>query len=132
MAKRKRFADKEQKKAIYKRAKGRCEACKIPLKKTSGEYHHIKAYVDGGETTIENLALVCDMCHQHAPYDSEDWDNYVRSGGTLLPFLIGQALVTTYNWYKEYGGKPLKEYKKEKMNMYKTLDPFFKKRIIEI
>lgn len=129
---RKRFADKEQKEAIYKRAKGRCEACKVALKKTSGEYHHVKAYVDGGETEEDNLALLCPLCHRFAPADPKDWDNYIGIGGTYLPLVVGRAIMSQYIWYKNRGGKDWKNYKKEKVCFYKAITPFLRERRGEV
>lgn len=45
----------------------RCMLCGKRLKKKKGyiTYHHIKPLSEGGETTVENGALLCPCCHEN-------------------------------------------------------------------
>ena len=54
-----------EKAAVYARADCKCERCKIPLKDhKAGQYHHIKPYIEGGTTDIENIMVLCRECHK--------------------------------------------------------------------
>ena len=60
-----RQISEEEKIAAYSRAGCKCERCGISLKDhVAGEYHHIKPYIDGGPTDIENIRLLCQECHK--------------------------------------------------------------------
>ncbi len=43
---------------------GTCEQCNDPLKLEDAKGHHIERHADGGKTTTDNLAVVCDDCHK--------------------------------------------------------------------
>lgn len=53
-------------KAVEKRAEGRCEYCLIPnsVALISYQIDHVIAEKHGGETEIENLALSCSLCNK--------------------------------------------------------------------
>lgn len=60
---RKEFSRKTRQ-AIIQRANGRCEVCKAVLKTGEGEVDHILADALGGEPTIANGRLLCNVCHK--------------------------------------------------------------------
>lgn len=58
----------EEKIAVYEDRGGRCERCSLEFKdhKDGQEYHHIERYADGGETSVENIEMLCVECHKKA------------------------------------------------------------------
>ncbi len=52
------------KRAITKRANGKCECCNAALKQGEGEVDHILPCALGGEPTIANGRLICRVCHK--------------------------------------------------------------------
>ena len=62
-----KYITAEQKRAILKRAEGRCEYCKC-LRKYSPQpfvIEHIIALARGGNNDLSNLALACGGCNGH-------------------------------------------------------------------
>ncbi len=43
---------------------GKCAGCDKDLGKSEGDGHHVDRHADGGATTKENLAVVCEDCHK--------------------------------------------------------------------
>ncbi len=59
-----RQISEENKIAIYGKANGCCEKCGKKFKDyKEPEYHHIELYSDGGETTMDNIMVLCKECH---------------------------------------------------------------------
>ncbi|MBN2186556.1 MAG: DUF262 domain-containing protein [Dehalococcoidia bacterium] len=67
----KRLFDYGQRLAIYYRDEGNCQQCGKALKFDEGEFHHVKAWHEGGPTTVENGRLLCSQCHAKQPKISE-------------------------------------------------------------
>jgi hypothetical protein len=69
-----RAFDEEQKRAIYKRAEGKCAIGGEPVEEGDEEYDHFPiAYRDGGKTEVENGRLVCRHHHPRGrPIADED------------------------------------------------------------
>jgi 5-methylcytosine-specific restriction endonuclease McrA len=54
----------EEKIAIFSKSQS-CEICNKKLKDyRSAQYHHKKQYIDGGQTTKDNIMVVCQDCHK--------------------------------------------------------------------
>lgn len=53
----------EQKAKIRTRDKGICQICHSPVPQTEEEYDHVKPWILGGSTTLENGRLVHSRCH---------------------------------------------------------------------
>ncbi|MCX6659174.1 MAG: HNH endonuclease signature motif containing protein [Candidatus Bathyarchaeota archaeon] len=63
-----------QRLAIFDKAKGCCQGSCPPgtyIRFEEGQYHHVKRWIDGGTTTVENGQSLCAACHQR-----------VHAGGT--------------------------------------------------
>lgn len=59
-----RQISEEDKIAIYGKVNGCCEKCSKKFKDyKEPEYHHIELYSEGGETTIDNIMVLCQDCH---------------------------------------------------------------------
>jgi hypothetical protein len=56
---------------------------------TWSDCHHIKHWVDGGETTLENGCLLCRTCHRAVHHT--DWDIIMGTDGH--PWLVPPADV---------------------------------------
>ena len=52
---------------VERRAKGRCEYCQSPAKYATQTFSldHVKPRSQGGETSLNNLALACQGCNNH-------------------------------------------------------------------
>ncbi|MCG1009238.1 HNH endonuclease [Salinicoccus sp. ID82-1] len=61
------------KKAVKKRYKNQCAACKS---KNNLHFHHIVRFADGGEHSVDNLILLCHECHAE--------EHKGERGGSLL------------------------------------------------
>ena len=46
------------------RAEGKCESCRLRLKRGEGHYDHIIPDALGGEPTEDNCQLICAPCHK--------------------------------------------------------------------
>jgi 5-methylcytosine-specific restriction protein A len=55
---------RKQRVEIRARANGHCEACGAVLKAHEGQYDHRVAQGYGGENTVENGQLLCNVCHR--------------------------------------------------------------------
>ena len=55
------YVPKETVANLHVRAKEKCEACGDAL--THPEVHHIKPVAHGGTNALDNLQLLCHMCH---------------------------------------------------------------------
>lgn len=57
----------QQKQAVFERAKGCCEYCRSQVRFATQPFSmdHILPRSQGGETTLENLALACQGCNNH-------------------------------------------------------------------
>ena len=56
-----RFVPKQVKAVVWNRDKGKCQNCGSTR---ALEYDHIKPFGKGGQTTVENLRLLCRNCNQ--------------------------------------------------------------------
>lgn len=66
-----------------------CAKCKIS--EDGLEIHHILPVVYGGGDGIDNLALLCSVCHKHAPDDPESFKEYIKD--ELNPTFESSALM---------------------------------------
>ena len=114
-----------QKREIFQRDKGRCVCCGSE----GHHYHHIVPVFNKGETSVNNGALLCEMCHFFAP-DLEDyselyrWEEYKNSGGTRIPLLLGISVQKA-----EKMGVKLEEAIKMAKSLLKT---FYDKNDVEL
>jgi len=59
-----RQISEEEKITLYNRANGRCEKCSFKFKDyKEPEYHHVELYSNGGQSTLNNLLVLCTACH---------------------------------------------------------------------
>ena len=59
-----RYIPQHVKIQVAKRDRGRCRDCGTSgTLKTPLQYHHLKAWADGGTHTMKNIILLCGMCH---------------------------------------------------------------------
>lgn len=68
----KRLFDYGQKLAIYYRDEGKCQQCGRLLNFDEAEFHHVKSWHEGGQTTVENGLLLCHECHAKQPKFSKE------------------------------------------------------------
>lgn len=54
----------------FERARGRCEACGVPLRAGEWESDHLIDLRDGGSNAIENLRILCRPCHKRKTAES--------------------------------------------------------------
>ena|SRR6202035_312995 len=47
----------------FQRSNGRCEGCTVRLMPGHFDYHHRQEDTFGGEPTLENCQVLCDLCH---------------------------------------------------------------------
>jgi hypothetical protein len=100
--------------AIYQRAAGRCEYCRIHESDTYAphEVDHVYAEKHGGQTTEENLCLCCALCNRHKGSDlasldplngeitplfhprRDQWAEHFKLNGVVIESLTPQARVT--------------------------------------
>lgn len=59
-----RYATHEQRIAVHKRARGRCEYCGTKLTLQEGVVDHIVPYSRGGYSTLTNFARACWSCNK--------------------------------------------------------------------
>ncbi len=64
-------AAKELRRQVWARDKGKCRACRTPVKLVGetlevGQAHHVCFRSQGGENTTRNLAMLCVTCHMRA------------------------------------------------------------------
>lgn len=43
---------------------GQCQGCGKDISVDEARAHHIERHADGGQTTSENTAILCDPCHK--------------------------------------------------------------------
>lgn len=72
---------------VRKRDKNTCQCCGW----LGGEVHHIIAIKFGGEDIPENMVLLCNMCHKHAPETKEPFQVYKNAGGARKIAILGIA-----------------------------------------
>ncbi|AOW20769.1 DUF6443 domain-containing protein [Urechidicola croceus] len=60
----KRVISKKEKKEMLDDNGGKCEKCSKDLELDDAKAHHIERHADGGPTTKENTAILCDGCHK--------------------------------------------------------------------
>jgi len=67
-----RIFNDEQKTAIYRRDKGKCQICgkKLIFNDPNTHFHHKVKFIYGGKTKIKNGLLVCKDCHQNKIHGS--------------------------------------------------------------
>jgi len=59
-----RFFDRYEKTVIYRRDEGMCQDCGRKVSWEEYEADHVRAYVLGGKTTIENGQVLCSSCNK--------------------------------------------------------------------
>ncbi|MEM3411892.1 MAG: HNH endonuclease signature motif containing protein [archaeon] len=67
---RKRTLGVRDKQILYRRAKGRCEACGKKIEYDEMQVGHKKPYSKGGATTLANSACLCYRCNKLQGTDS--------------------------------------------------------------
>ncbi|AXT61698.1 HNH endonuclease [Aquimarina sp. AD10] len=60
----KRVMTKKEKSEMLNENGGKCEGCEKDITIDEAKGHHIKRHADGGPTTKENTAILCDGCHK--------------------------------------------------------------------
>jgi len=60
----KRGFTSEERIAVFRKYKGKCNMCNKDLHGKVWHVHHKKPWIEGGLTTIENAVLVCEECHK--------------------------------------------------------------------
>ena len=65
---RRNFTERQKKEVRY-RQKGRCAKCGKILDPRTTEYHHKKAWSEGGRTTVSNCIAVHADCHRIAEHN---------------------------------------------------------------
>lgn len=66
------------KKQVLERDKFTCRKCGFLGMSEELEIHHIKMKLDGGEDKIDNLVVLCSICHYFAPDKEEDFKEYLE------------------------------------------------------
>jgi len=62
---RQRSATPQQRRVLYRRQRGLCALCSLPLAGRKAECHHVVPWSRGGRTVLSNLALVHAVpCHE--------------------------------------------------------------------
>ena len=66
----------QQKRIVIRRARGCCEYCRSQLRFTNQAFsiEHIIPKSQGGQTTLDNLALSCQSCNNHKYTRTEGMD----------------------------------------------------------
>ncbi|MEP9416404.1 HNH endonuclease signature motif containing protein, partial [Gordonia sp. VNQ95] len=91
-----RLFNRAQRRALAHRDKG-CIKCGAPPSRTQA--HHIAHWIDGGETCLENGALLCSSCHDDVHHNG--WD--VIMGADHHPWLIPPESVDPQRrWLRSY------------------------------
>jgi hypothetical protein len=69
-----RIFNYDQKLAIFREYDGVCQECgeKLEFGDSHTHYHHIDAYIAGGQTEVENGLLVCQDCHLNKLHGSSE------------------------------------------------------------
>jgi hypothetical protein len=100
--------------AVYERAGGRCEYCRLHEDDSymPHEVDHIYAEKHGGETVADNLCLCCVICNRHKGSDlasldpltgevaalfhprKDKWTDHFRLNGAIVEPLTAQGRVT--------------------------------------
>lgn len=75
----------QQKKAVVERARGCCEYCRSQARFAIQPFsvEHIIPKSQGGQTTLDNLALACQGCNNHKYTKTEGRDPVI---GDIVPF----------------------------------------------
>lgn len=60
----KRFFSTGQREEIFNRSKGKCAHCEINLSRTNFHADHVRPYIHGGPTTVENGQALCTACNR--------------------------------------------------------------------
>lgn len=58
-----RAFSENEKRQTYEKQNGVCPDCGLSFDITAMEAHHIKRWVDGGHTTLDNCVMLCKECH---------------------------------------------------------------------
>ncbi|MGV9669821.1 DUF222 domain-containing protein [Gordonia sp. NPDC003504] len=91
-----RLFNRAQRRALTHRDKG-CIKCGAPASRCQA--HHIVHWIDGGETCLENGALLCTACHDDVHHNG--WD--VVMGADHHPWLIPPESVDPQRrWLRSY------------------------------
>ena len=64
-----------------KRDRNTCQCCYTSPVRAALEVHHINPLVMGGADDINNMVVLCGLCHASAPNDPEKFYEYQRSRG---------------------------------------------------
>lgn len=69
----------EKRKKLFGRDNFTCQKCGFQDKTTEEiELHHIVLRVSDGESDIQNLITLCNICHHYAPDFKEEFDKYLK------------------------------------------------------
>jgi 5-methylcytosine-specific restriction endonuclease McrA len=80
-----RYITVEEQHQIIERAQSRCEYCQCPMAYSAQPFvfEHITAVVQGGDTSLDNLALDCGGCNGHKYTKVEALDPVTRAPALL-------------------------------------------------
>jgi 5-methylcytosine-specific restriction endonuclease McrA len=59
-----RLASPWQRRVLWREQRGLCYACRLPLRHTIVEAHHVRPWSQGGKTVLSNLILLHQDCHK--------------------------------------------------------------------
>ena len=72
------------------------------------EVHHIIPLAMGGTDTIDNMITLCSEDHHHAPNTKEEFEEYVKHGGSKLDNIMG-AVINDFYRYRDTKYKDLQK-----------------------
>jgi len=98
-----RYITVEEQQLIIARAKQRCEYCWCPMEYSAQPYvfEHIIPIVQGGETSLDNLALACGGCNGHKYTKVEALDPATRKPALLYHPRV-QQWQDHFSWSDDY------------------------------
>jgi hypothetical protein len=67
----KRFFSQGQRDEIFSRSKRKCAHCEIDLSRTNFHADHVRPYIHGGPTTVENGQALCTACNRKKSGNAE-------------------------------------------------------------
>lgn len=82
-------------KKVLERDNRICQCCGFK----ADEVHHIIPLALRGEDEMYNMITICNFCHRYAPDTKEEFEQYQKHGGVMIPFLIGIAMLKTDGKY---------------------------------
>jgi hypothetical protein len=87
----------ELRRAVEQRAKGRCEYCQSPARYSTQTFslEHIIPRSQGGDTSLDNLALACQGCNNHKY-------NKTKSSDPVTNRLVDLFHPRTQRWQEHF------------------------------